>query len=258
MSSEEQASTETSGARSTSTLSRVERRLKRTLRRLRTGYRRWTRPDVVTHHGVHLPITPAVSEAMRGVLYAGGYEEREYAALTRLLTPADRVLELGTGLGFITVICARACGSSRVTSVEANAGMLATLRETFRQNAVSPELRLAAVSRSGADREFFINQNFWSSSTFDRGGERTIAPGVAFEDLVSQYLPTVIVMDIEGGEVDLVGCRIGASVRAIVIELHLSVTGPEGTRAVREWLEAEGFRASEDWGDRSVVVYERA
>lgn len=195
---------------------------------------------------------------MRTVLYSGRYEEREYAVLHRMLTRSDRVLELGSGLGFITVVCARKCGSASVTSVEANPLMLPTLQQTFRLNGVTPNLVAGVVSRDGASQDFFVNDQFWSSSTYDRGGRKLSVSGLAFEDLVSRYLPTVIVMDIEGGEVALSGAKVGPSVRAVVLELHASVTGAEGADAVRSWMLGQGFQATRDWGNRSVVVYERS
>lgn len=240
-----------------SRLSRIGLRVRRSLRSIRTQYRGWARPAVVIHHGVRLPITDAISESMRAVLYAARYEEREYEALSELLTSSDRVLEIGAGLGFVTVVCARKCGSSRVTTIEANPHMIATLHRTFRENGVAPELRHGAVTRVGAEQAFFVGRDFWSSSTVDRGGERIVVPGIAFEALVEQYRPTVVVMDIEGGEVDLVGAKVAASVRAIVLELHLAVTGEVGTSSVRRWLTSEGFSATRDWGDRSVVVFQR-
>jgi FkbM family methyltransferase len=238
-------------------LTRIGKRVRRTWRSVRTRYRHWARPNIIIHHDVRLPITDAVSEQMRAVLYAARYEEREYEVLTRLLTPSDRVLEIGAGLGFITVVCAKKCGSSRVTTVEANPQMTATLQRTFHENGVAPELRHGAVTRAGAEQAFFVGRDFWSSSTVDRGGERIVVPGLAFEALVEQCRPTIVVMDIEGGEVDLVGAKVGASVRAIVVELHLAVTGEAGTSSVRRWLTSEGFSATRDWGDRSVVVFQR-
>jgi FkbM family methyltransferase len=177
--------------------------------------------------------------------------------LSTLLRPDDRVLELGAGLGFITVLCARICGSEAVVTVEANPHMLSTLEATFRCNGVWPKLISGVVSRTAAPREFFVNQNFWSSSTYDRGGQRLEVQSLPFAELVAAHRPSVIVMDIEGGEVELAGLPIDPSVRAIVLELHAAVTGNADAEAVRAWLVEQGFRATSDWGNRSVVVYQR-
>ncbi|MEY4550041.1 MAG: hypothetical protein RL685_6236 [Pseudomonadota bacterium] len=236
---------------------RLLRAAGRVRRRALAAYRRRARPHVIAHHGVRLPLTDAVSEEMRATLYSGAYEEREYEVLSALLGSSDRVLELGSGLGFITVVCARRCGSQSVTSVEANPHLLSTLRTTFLCNGVSPQLVSGVVSARGEAQTLFVSENFWSSSTHDRGGQPTQVPGVAFESLLEQYQPTVLVIDIEGGEMALTTTTIAASVRAIVIELHAAVTGAEGAGQVRAWLAQQGFQITRDWGNRSVVVVER-
>lgn len=236
---------------------RVLRAAGRLRRRALGAYRRRVRPQIILHHGIRLPLTDAVSEEMRATLYAGAYEEREHEVLRALLVPADRVLELGSGLGFITVLCALRCGSERVTSVEANPQLLSTLRTTFLCNGVSPGLVPGIVSAGGEPQTLFVNRSFWFS-THDRGGEPTQVPGVAFEALLAQYQPSVLVIDIEGGETALTSCVIAPSVRAIVIELHAAVTGVEGAEQVRSWIAQQGFQITRDWGSRSVVVFERA
>jgi FkbM family methyltransferase len=239
-------------------LPRVRRAAARMRRRLLAAYRRRTRPQIIFHHGIRLPLTEAVSEEMRATLYSGAYEEREYEVLSKLLGPGDRVLELGSGLGFITVLCARRCGSEQVTSVEANPHLLSTLRTTFLCNGVSPRLVAGVVSAEGQAQTLFVSPNFWSSSTHDRGGQPTLVPGVAFESLLAQYRPTVLVIDIEGGETALLSAAIAPSVRAIIIELHAAVTGAEAAEQVRAWIVRHGFHSTHDWGNRSVVVFERS
>lgn len=236
---------------------RVRRRLERVARRVRAAYRRRARPTVIRHHGIELPLGDGVSDAMREVLYRGTYEEREYQVLSALLRPGDRVLELGSGLGFITVLCARLCGSDAVVTVEANPRMHGALAATFRRNRVSPTLLSGVVSRTAEPQPFFVNANFWSSSTYDRGGQRLEVGSLAFTDLVAAHRPSVIVIDIEGGEVALIGLPVAPNVRMIVLELHAAVTGDSNAEAVRAWLIQEGFRATTDWGNHSVVVFER-
>jgi FkbM family methyltransferase len=237
---------------------RLLRAAARLRRRALAAYRRQVQPQIISHHGIRLPLTEAVSQEMRATLYTGSYEEREYEVLSSLLDASDHVLELGSGLGFITVLCALRCGSERVTSVEANPHMLSTLRTTFLCNGVSPRLVQGAVSAQGNAQTLFVSQNFWSSSTHDRGGKPTLVPGVAFEDLLAQYQPTVLVIDIEGGEAALTSATIAPGVRAIVIELHEGVTGAEAAERVRGWIAGHGFHSTHDWGNRSVVVFERS
>lgn len=236
---------------------RLLRAAARWRRRALAAYRRRARPHVISHHGIRLPLTDAVSEEMRAILYSGRYEEREYELLSALLQPGDRVLELGSGLGFVTVLCALRCGSERVTTVEANPHLLSSLRTTFLCNGVSPRLIPGIVSAQGQPQTLFVSRNFWSSSTHDRGGKPTPVLGVKFESLLAELEPTVLVIDIEGGEMSLIDAVIAPCVRAIVIELHAAVTGVEGASQVRDWVARQGFRAAQDFGDRSVVLFVR-
>lgn len=196
---------------------------------------------------------------MQDLLYLGQYETREFQLAQAHLTPSDRVLEIGTGLGYLSVICSRICGAESVTTYEANPEMVPIIESTFRLNSVTPELRQAAITRRGEPVEFRICTNFWSSSTIERDGTaRTVTvPGVAFTEAVEQRNATFLLMDLEGGEIDLVDETIPASVRHLVIELHEHVVGAEGVGQVRRWLTKNGFEVVVDDGDRSTLYCRR-
>jgi len=193
--------------------------------------------------GIHLRVPEWGAGFSRRLVYGGRYEAAERQLLAESLRPDDRVLEIGTGLGFIATLCCRVCGSDAVTTVEANERLVPCIEETFRRNAVAPRLLRGLVGRDGETREFHACDCFLGSSTSARGLEgRTVSlPQIPLQRLLSEHLPTYLIMDMEGGEGDLAGMPIAACVRKVLIEFHGQVVGKAGTRAVEDWLVAEGF-----------------
>jgi hypothetical protein len=80
--------------------------------------------------------------------------------------------------------------------------------------------------------------------------------GEAFNEEVRSVKPSLLIIDIEGGEMELVPHMDLTGIRAIVIELHERVTGPEGAQTVRQSLMARGFRL-EDIGDSEHCLFLR-
>lgn len=180
----------------------------------------------------------------RRLVYGDRYEAAERAMLAESLRPDDRVLEIGTGLGFIATLCCRLCGSDAVTTVEANERLVPCIEETFRRNAVAPRLLRGLVGRDEETREFHAYDCFLGSSTAPRrlDGKTTVSlPQIPLGRLIAEHRPTYLVMDMEGGEGDLAGMAIAPCVRTVLIEFHRQVIGAAATKAVEGWLVAEGF-----------------
>ena len=200
--------------------------------------------------GVRIPHQGRFSPVICRALQSQSYERPEFAALETLLDPSDRVLELGAGLGFLAVAMARKLGSDRVVTVEADPEMAAIIRDTFRENDVSPGLVLGAVSALGTERGLVRMENLWSTWTVSAPFSLTV-PGVALARLIDEYQPTVLVVDIEGGESELPPTAL-PGVRAVLIESHSNVD----RRVVDRWLSDEGFHRRSARGPR-LFLYAR-
>ena len=199
--------------------------------------------------GVQIPLQDRFSEVIRASLANGSYESAEAGILEGLLEDGDRVLELGTGLGFLAAYCAKRLSSSAVLTVEADPEQEASVRATFAANDVSPGLLFAAVSADGGPRTLRRHQNLWSTRAVI--GETDLVRGVALGELIREHRPTVLVIDIEGGESDLAPTSL-VGVRAILVECHSA----RDLDAVLAWTGTQGFSPALST-QRRVRLFER-
>lgn len=194
---------------------------------------------------ISICIDRRLSLQMRQTLYRTDYEAPEMAILTRTLEVSDRVLELGSGLGLLSIFCARRVGEVNVTTFEANPDMEPIIRKNYELNGVRPQLTMAMVGRSAGTRPFHIRKNFWASSGHAaraEGAARTVnVPVRALDDEIARCKPTYLIVDIEGGEAELFDSAILSGVRKILIETHPDVIGVDGVARVLGRLRDLGF-----------------
>lgn len=203
--------------------------------------------EIIETQGVKIPFVPAIiTPRIEQPIRNNRYESGECATLRRVLTPGDRVLELGAGLGLISTVAAQVAGVRRIVSVEANPELIPLIRETHRLNGVTNvDLRNGiVVPEAGEDAPFYLRRHFWASSmephTFPFRKVVSITT-LGFGDLIAELDPTVIVCDIEGGELGLFDRADLSRVRAVVLELHPKVYGAEGLARISGALAAKGL-----------------
>ena len=219
-------------------------KLNKRVRRIKAFFRRLSSPRVASLHGVVATTDPSlVPRNIWRALYEGVYEAEEARACRNNLQPGDRVLELGGGIGLISVISAQICGSENVVTYEANPSLEAIIRRNYQLNGVAPQLRLKAISTQRGSTTFFANSNVLSSSLIQRKG----ASGIDVEldsigDVCEELRPTCIVCDIEGAEIDVLPAADLSDVRLLVVEVHPHVVGEEKVAALIRHIEAQGFR----------------
>ncbi|MCK0168725.1 FkbM family methyltransferase [Jannaschia sp. S6380] len=176
--------------------------------------------------GIRLDVPRALlTSSIRRRLESGDYEKFEAASARRLVQAGNRVLELGTGAGFVTNVCAMAAGPANVVTVEANPDLLPVIRRNLRLNgnAAATVLHGAVGGHdAGATLAFRQSPAFWASAIADgtgRGPEIEV-PVLRLPDLLAEYRPAVVIMDIEGAEADLFDAPWPDHVQAVLMELH--------------------------------------
>jgi FkbM family methyltransferase len=199
-------------------------------------------------------LAPEIWEA----LARGDYEAAELAGLLGLIRPGDTVLELGAGIGFIGSFIARALAPRRLVSVEADPRVAAIAARTHALNNVTVELHNTLVAAEDGEVTFFQQEAFWSSSTSWLPDSTEVRlPTTAFRRLLAEVRPDVLVLDIEGGEVDIFDGVDLTGIRAISLEVHRRLTGLAGIHRLFAALGAAGFAYDPIWSKGAVVVFGR-
>jgi FkbM family methyltransferase len=201
-------------------------------------------PAVVNHAGVRMAVGDHLSPTVRKFLYAGDYEKSELRAIRDHLEADDVVMEVGTGLGFISLQCARRIGADRVHTFEANADLEPHIRRNYELNGLRPSLAICLLSDRAGEADFYVEPDFWASSTVRRN-ETSAVRKVAMRSLndeVRRIRPTFLILDIEGGEYDLLRILEDfLTIKKVSIELHEDVIGPEKIEEIRRRLVDAGF-----------------
>lgn len=215
-------------------------------RTLKLHWRRLLNLQTVTIDGVTVSTDQtAIPRSVRSALFKEFYEDHERALVRQFLKPGGRVLEIGAGIGFVSILCARIAGEGNVRSYEANLRLEPIIRRNYALNGLKPDLRMRAITVDGEPISFFRNDNIVSSSTLERSGfaEKITVESDALEAVIAEFQPTAIIMDVEGAEVELLSKSSLAGVRDIVVEVHPHITGDDKVATMRAVVEARGFSA---------------
>ncbi|MEA5580419.1 FkbM family methyltransferase [Nodularia harveyana UHCC-0300] len=226
-----------------SLIEKIEYRLNKLAGQLKLRIREVSKPQVVEIGGIKLPISADISRGPLEALYAGSYEASELKILQAKLEQDDRVMELGSGLGLLSSYCARKLGSDNVFTYEANPALESSIRQTFALNNVNPNLNICLLGETSGEQTFYVGKSFWSSSTIQRRPDDQViqVPVVPFNEEIQRIDPTFLVIDIEGGEYELLQYANLHNVRKICIELHSNILGSEKTEVVKNKLAEQGF-----------------
>lgn len=199
--------------------------------------------EIVEIDGIRMRIDPLMSDFNIRKLASGRHTVHERALLDTFLRDEDRVLELGGGIGMVAIACARRLGPGRVTSYEGNPRMETLIRENYALNEVAPDLRMAVVGPRDGEVTFYLAERFSHSAMTDNSNalEAVQVPMQDYAPVHAELRPTVLVIDIQGGEQAFFGHAPLDGVRMILVEFHPPITGLAPILAIRRRLRREGF-----------------
>ncbi len=232
--------------------------LTRSLRRLRARFMR-----TLTYRGLVVPIHGAhVIRPIKDELMEGRYEVPEIEALLQLLRPGDSVVEVGVGLGVVSGIAAMAVPDARIACFEANPELIDPIRELHALNGItSIALHNAILVRGegGETRDFHIHWSFAEGSLIESADtSRTVqVPTVSLEDTLADMKPDVLVIDIEGGEDELLSGLDLCGLRALVLELHPKVISRQAEVRIYQACAQAGLYPRVELSKATVVAFER-
>ena len=154
---------------------------------------------------------------------------------------------------------AKTADNLRIHCVEANPQLLPLIAHHHELNGVAGiQLYNEVVGRADGTASFYLHKDFWASSmTPDPAGERVEIPCRRLLSRLEEWRPDVVVMDIEGAELDLLVEPLPEMVRALVIELHPDIYGLQGVKAIMDTLSAGGFALVPKASERGVLSFRR-
>lgn len=202
-------------------------------------------------------------------LKQGTYEQTERRLVEALLHPSDRVLEVGTAIGVVTMVAAAITAPEQVLTFDGNPHIVADAKKNFVANGMADINSNTGILkcrknylRSGHLEKFHVSKNFWASRfNAQEPGKDIIevvdVPVFCLEDQIKAHAANVLIVDIEGGEVDLLqGAKI-PEIRLIIVEVHYWAVGQEKTDAMIRYLMKIGFNIDLKFTAGGVVVLRR-
>jgi len=201
-------------------------------------------------HGVRVPPSPFLNDTRIERINAGRYEGQEVQGALAVIRPGDRVLEMGAGLGLVGAIAAQNTAPEAVLSFEANPALIPHIRALYELNGLQDTIAVHnQVVISAPDRPetmpFHVRNSFLGSSLIDSDNRATTVvqvPTIAYDEITRAFAPDVLLMDIEGGELEFLRHASLEGLRAVVIEFHPEAYGRDGMRECKRILERAGFR----------------
>ncbi|MEZ5511419.1 MAG: FkbM family methyltransferase [Gammaproteobacteria bacterium] len=189
-----------------------------------------------------------ISNRMRYVL-CKGYETDDALVVKQLIGADDRILECGSSIGFLSLYATKMVGVKDYAMVEANPELAGLVDKNYALNNVEkagPWLNYA-VCAADCELDFGVNKNFWSSSIVVRPGiSKTVkVGGRTLESIVAglHFIPNVLIMDIEGAEVDIPASHF-SFFEKIIMEVHPKISGKTKTDGFVAALLSQGYRVA--------------
>lgn len=208
--------------------------------------------------GIQLPVSPEIGFNTLRWIIDGTYEVGEFRLVEKHLNSTDRVLEIGTGLGFMSAYCAKRIGSTQVYSFEANPYNLETAKRVYAKNQVQPHLRLALLADKAGMVSFPVDRKSrLASSALVTQMETVEVEQLDINAVIHEIAPTFLIMDIEGAEFDLLPLIQFQTIRKIQAEFHPHLLGQSKVDQLIQWLATNGFRLVEQLPDGRNFYFER-
>jgi FkbM family methyltransferase len=215
--------------------------------------------------GVDVPISRYLHEGRISRINSANYEGHEIRGCLHVVRDGDVVLEIGAGIGLVGAVVASNNKPKRVQSFEANPELIPVIEELYRVNGLENVISVRnQVLFSASDRPqtipFHLHNSYLGSSLVASDGKirKTVDVATAdFAEVCAEIEPTVLVMDIEGSELELLRHADLSHFRAAVLEFHPGAYGVDGMRECKNILRDAGFNRIGEKSNRIVWTCER-
>lgn len=182
------------------------------------------------------------------------YEQPEYNSIRKNLEASDVVLEMGGGVGYISLQCSKVVGSGNIHVYEASPDTADLALRNFSLNGREITLHRKILGSSSGRSTFYVNESFESSSLLKRDGIATemMVERDDVNDVIKRIRPTFLIVDIEGGEAELIPKTNLGDIKKISIEVHPHVIGDDEVNSTVLHILNEGFLI--DWASSAKKV----
>jgi len=210
--------------------------------------------------GVRVPASRFLHETRIERINAAQYEGQEIAGALHVVNGDDVVLEIGAGIGLVGAVIATNAKPRRVHAFEANPDLIPEIENLYQINDLGDRISVENTVLISAEQRpetvpFYLHKSYLGSSLTDPGArtrKQVEVKTADFNATCAALKPTVLVMDIEGGELDLLRHADLTPFRAIVVEFHPKTYGIGGMRACKTILREAGFGRVEQVSTRTV------
>jgi len=214
--------------------------------------------EPVLVHGLRVPVDrEEVSPTIWSALVEGSYEAKEARLAPKAVRVGDRILELGAGIGIITSLLA-SVPEVKVWAFEADPASVDLARRVLETNGRSNVELHQGLLTAGERREytFYRRPDLWMSSLIEHQGAYDDVIHLISDDIdafVQRHAINLLVMDIEGAELELLSRAELPGVERIFCELHDHLYGLEGIQQIMVQLARKGW-AYDPRGSRGPCV----
>jgi FkbM family methyltransferase len=214
--------------------------------------------------GIRVPPSPFLTPHLARRINAERYEGMEIKGSLHVVRKGDRVLELGAGLGLVGAVVAANAKPAEVRSYEANPALIPHIEALYALNGLGKVISVrnqVLVGGPGrpASLPFHLAPSYLGSSlTPGENRKETVeVPTAGLAEVMDEFRPHVLIIDIEGGEQEILRHIDLAGLRAVVIEFHPRVYGYEGMWECKDILRASGIEMIQALSNRMVWACER-
>jgi FkbM family methyltransferase len=229
-------------------------------------------PEIIEIGGLKVPLDPAVlSPAILKGLRLGKYETPRLKCLAGMIEAGDRIVDIGSGIGFLSAWMAREGRAALIVSIDGHPGVQAYAEQLHRLNGVETVIRrnaLVVTAKAAASEKLYISADFWGSSMIPDVKAQTAVvevPVLSFSELIAEYRPNMLVIDLEvmreylspeatSGPLEAMDLT---GVDKVVVHLPIHLGGQRGIRRVFDFFSAQDFYYNIDHSRLAVVLFSR-
>jgi len=226
---------------------------------------------IVDIDGVKVMLDKAwAGPSVRAALRSGSYERAERRVLAATLSPDDTYFELGSGIGVLATQAAGRVGDENVVAVEADPAIAAVARETASRNGHVIDIRNIVLLHDPVEptTPFYVFPDFRLSSLSpppEGGGATNCLPNFQMIKVptadafgaIASVGTSYLMVDIEGGEIDLLRRPLPDCVETVCVELHTQAASIGVQSEMIVALLTNGFDLDIGRSDLPVLLFTR-